>query len=149
MAMDISSCVDSIFFWETFIYRWFSHCHVWLPEGIFQSHRWPKHPTSKKRKVETLTLLRSCGEDAGSAGPGAEMGWSKCFFPTNSIEKNQDEPYQILEYHIFRQIQMVKHVQIEKILWFCCNGCGKRLHVNVSHAANWWSHHLFQLSSLA
>ena len=38
------------------------------------------------------------------------------FFPTNSIEKNQDEPYQILEYHIFRQIQMFKPVQIEKIL---------------------------------
>ena len=29
------------------------------------------------------------------------------------------------------------YVQIEKFLWFCCNGCGR------------WSHHLFQLSSLA
>jgi hypothetical protein len=27
-------------------------------------------------------------------------------YTTNSIEKNQDEPYEILEYHIFRQIQM-------------------------------------------
>ena len=53
------------------------------------------------------------------------MGWSKCFFPTNSIEKNQDEPYQILEYHIFRQIQMFKHVQIEKSCDFVAMDVGR------------------------
>ena len=78
-----------------------------LPRLIARGY-FPITPMAKASRFEKAqgrdSHAASQPQDVGSAGPGAELVRSKWIFSHKVHRKNQDEPYQKLRYHIFRQI---------------------------------------------